>query len=220
MILIAEESKNSLIILITVAIVGIVGIVGIVISTFGIIRTNSNNERNSMIPLQEFDVDEGGDMVGLAHAAVPNDSKLGDVNNDGLITPKDASLVFNYFLGKVRFTNEQKKRADVNKDDQITPADALCIHKKILNQPSCLDKPQEFCNENSLIGDVNGDGIITPGDAQLIFKVGFNQIPKPSNICCIDVDKNQQVTMEDVQMMYNHLLQNGKPTGFIGQRCS
>jgi outer membrane protein assembly factor BamB len=59
----------------------------------------------------------------------------GDQNEDGLISPQDALLVFKCYLGVV----DCPDCADVNEDGQVTPQDALCIFKKYLELPSCLD---------------------------------------------------------------------------------
>jgi len=70
----------------------------------------------------------------------------GDINKDGMITPSDALLVFQCYLGQGVCGGE----ADVNQDNLITPNDALCIFKEYLGIPSCLldiqKKPVEISN--------------------------------------------------------------------------
>jgi hypothetical protein len=61
----------------------------------------------------------------------------GDINEDGQITPADALMVFQCYLG----TGTCSECSDVNGDGETTPADALCVFKKYMNQPSCLDEP-------------------------------------------------------------------------------
>ncbi|MEW6382059.1 MAG: MopE-related protein [bacterium] len=59
----------------------------------------------------------------------------GDLNADGAITPKDALIAFQCYLGLVQC----QECVDVNQDGTYSPADALCLFKKYLGQPSCLD---------------------------------------------------------------------------------
>lgn len=57
---------------------------------------------------------------------------LGDVDNDGRVTMKDASMVQRYTLGLGTLTNDQKKRADVNKDGNYDLKDASLIQRYTL----------------------------------------------------------------------------------------
>ena len=65
----------------------------------------------------------------------------GDVNLDEDLTPGDALLAFQHYLGIAEPPLDQCQldQADVTLDDDITPADALCIFQKYLGIPSCLD---------------------------------------------------------------------------------
>ncbi|MBP5362634.1 MAG: hypothetical protein J6Y71_06390 [Ruminococcus sp.] len=63
---------------------------------------------------------------------VPKEYTLGDVNNDGKIDAKDASMVLVYYSlmstgDKSNFTEAQKKAADVNNDSLIDAKDASKI---------------------------------------------------------------------------------------------
>lgn len=51
----------------------------------------------------------------------------GDVNKDGSITAKDASLVLSAATGNVTLSVDQKKRADVNGDGKVSSVDATLI---------------------------------------------------------------------------------------------
>jgi hypothetical protein len=65
----------------------------------------------------------------------------GDVNQDGRLTPGDARLAFQAFLGTANppLTNCQRQRADVDAPGSgITPADVLCILRAFLGVSSCL----------------------------------------------------------------------------------
>ena len=59
----------------------------------------------------------------------------GDLNGDGEITPLDALIAFNCYLG----AGPCFDCVDVNQDGEVTPADAFCLFKRYLEQPSCLD---------------------------------------------------------------------------------
>lgn len=56
----------------------------------------------------------------------------GDVNRDGNITPGDALLAFNYYLGLATLTPTQVVLADHNSDESVTPGDALLIFNEYL----------------------------------------------------------------------------------------
>lgn len=67
----------------------------------------------------------------------------GDVNGDGSLTPADALLAFQHFLGLAQppLDTAAQERANVDDPDgsAITPADALCIFRNFLGLTSCLD---------------------------------------------------------------------------------
>ncbi len=79
----------------------------------------------------------------------------GDVNQDDTITPADALLAFQHFLGIAAPPLDacQQDRANVDdpENSEITPADALCIFQKFLGLPSCLDAP--FILDESPLND-------------------------------------------------------------------
>ena len=59
--------------------------------------------------------------------------KLGDVNNDGRISPTDYVLIKNHIMQKQLLeTERQKKAADVNKDGKISPTDYVLIKNHIM----------------------------------------------------------------------------------------
>lgn len=64
-------------------------------------------------------------------ATVPNPT-LGDVNCDGSITVKDATLVQKSIVKLVALTSNQEKLADVTKDNAITVKDATLIQKYVV----------------------------------------------------------------------------------------
>jgi uncharacterized repeat protein (TIGR02543 family) len=56
----------------------------------------------------------------------------GDINDDGVITASDATLVLRYIVGLNTFDDNQKLAADVNNDGQITASDATIILRYIV----------------------------------------------------------------------------------------
>lgn len=60
--------------------------------------------------------------------------KLGDVNNDGKITPADYVKVKNHIMKKSTLTGKALTAADVNKDGNITPADYVKIKNHIMGK--------------------------------------------------------------------------------------
>lgn len=57
----------------------------------------------------------------------------GDVNNDGLITIVDATIVQKYIVNKAQLDNVNQKLADVDVDGVITVKDATAVQKYIVN---------------------------------------------------------------------------------------
>ncbi|MGA1870035.1 MAG: right-handed parallel beta-helix repeat-containing protein [bacterium] len=58
----------------------------------------------------------------------------GDLNEDGHLSPLDASIAFECYLGG----DYCSLCADINKDGKVTPLDALCIFKKYLEEPKSI----------------------------------------------------------------------------------
>ena len=60
--------------------------------------------------------------------------KLGDVNNDGRISPTDYVLIKNHIMQiKELQTDREKQAADVNQDGRISPTDYVLIKNHIMN---------------------------------------------------------------------------------------
>lgn len=60
--------------------------------------------------------------------------KLGDVNNDGRISPTDYVLIKNHIMQiKELQTDKEKQAADVNQDGRISPTDYVLIKNHIMN---------------------------------------------------------------------------------------
>ena len=59
--------------------------------------------------------------------------KIGDVNNDGKISPTDYVLIKNHIMQiKLLQTDNEKKAADVNEDGKISPTDYVLIKNHIM----------------------------------------------------------------------------------------
>ena len=59
---------------------------------------------------------------------------LGDVNEDGKITPADYVRIKNHIMKKTQLTGKALKAADMNQDGKITPADYVRVKNKIMDK--------------------------------------------------------------------------------------
>ena len=70
----------------------------------------------------------------LAECSDPLESMIyGDVNNDGIITVVDATIVQKYIVNMAHLDNVNQKLADVDVDAVITIKDATAVQKYIVN---------------------------------------------------------------------------------------
>lgn len=70
----------------------------------------------------------------LAECSDPLESMIyGDVNNDGIITIVDATIVQKYIVNMAHLDNVNQKLADVDVDAVITIKDATAVQKYIVN---------------------------------------------------------------------------------------
>ncbi len=89
------------------------------------------------LPINAIGADVSADSVLITFSDADektedNDFLLGDVDNDHVITPRDASLALSEYAlfsttGKGSFSEAEKKRADVDNNKWIDPADASYI---------------------------------------------------------------------------------------------
>ncbi len=78
------------------------------------------------------------------------------------------------------------------------------------------------CSAKSIIGDPNGDGEITAGDSLLIANIVLGIEPKPSNICCVDVDNDKDIDNTDSLKAFKYGLgfTEVESVGNAGKKCS
>ncbi|MEW5802087.1 MAG: hypothetical protein AB1847_08285 [bacterium] len=98
----------------------------------------------------------------------PQVSCNGDLNRDSEITPKDALIAFQCYLG----LGPCSYCTDVNFDSMVTPADALCLFKTYLGAISCLAGSGVAEAANS---DPFPDPIPTPWNIDLYGNVNANE---------------------------------------------
>ena len=98
-------------------------------------RTNGTVTASAVIK----DIDADGDkevIIGSNDGSVYiwdcEGIRRGDVNQDGSITPGDALLAFNIYLGVYDPTPIEEILADMNEDGDVTPGDALFIFNEYL----------------------------------------------------------------------------------------
>ncbi len=82
---------------------------------------------------------------------------------DDTITPADALLAFQHFLGiadpPLDACQQDRANVDDPEDSEITPADALCIFQEFLDLPSCLMAHFDFALDTlSVDGNIKGGG--------------------------------------------------------------
>ena len=86
-----------------------------------------NGESNNPETTPEEDNNSGGSNAEVIEV------KIGDVNNDGKISPTDYVLIKNHIMNiKVLQSDIEKKAADVNKDGKISPTDYVLIKNHIM----------------------------------------------------------------------------------------
>ena len=57
------------------------------------------------------------------------DYKLGDVNKDGVVDPRDITRLYRYFAGLVELDEIQMKLADTNADGVVDPRDITRLYR-------------------------------------------------------------------------------------------
>jgi len=75
------------------------------------------------------------------------------------------------------------------------------------------------CKDGQVIGDVDGNGYVTLRDANLTADVSLGKIPAPSNLCCIDVNKDSSVDVLDVMKITNIAMGKEQSPGVCKEEC-
>lgn len=61
--------------------------------------------------------------------------------------------------------------------------------------------PDVVCAPSQTIGDVDGNAIIDNNDLNLLNGIISNEIPQPTNICCIDLNQDNSITISDLLIL-------------------
>lgn len=90
-------------------------------------------DATTVLSLTDLTDDVRGYTVNNGSATCGSASALGDVNGDGQVTPGDAQLAFDFFLGDVELNPEQRQAANLcGEDGSVTPGDAQGIFNTFL----------------------------------------------------------------------------------------
>ena len=99
---------------------------------------NTHEYKLYLVPIEEIQDPEQGETTPDNNGEKDDDEeiidvKLGDVNNDGKISPTDYVMVKNHIMNiKLLQTDREKKAADVNKDGKISATDYVLIKNHIM----------------------------------------------------------------------------------------
>ena len=132
-------------------------------------------------------------IFNIAYATNLN-TKLGDINQDGVVSKDDSDLLMKYLAGydDVELTAEQKIIADVNSDGKINGKDATRVLQII--------KASEYKT-----GDINQDGVVSQSDSDLLMKylAGHNDVRlTPVQKIIADVNSDGIVNGKDVTRIF------------------
>ncbi len=72
------------------------------------------------------------------------------------------------------------------------------------------------CNPGQVIGDINGDGAVTKEDADITADVALGKVPLPSDLCCIDVNSDSIINVQDVVIISNIAAGTAESPGTCG----
>ena len=132
--------------------------------------------------------DEYGEQISWANCLVATDTPLhlGDVNEDGVISPEDALIVMQHVLGLITLNFKQLILADVNEDGVVDMDDVQMILRMVvggLPLKICLDSSQEDVEQmvgelkQLFLVDVNGDGTVNMEWIELILETIAPSLP-------------------------------------------
>ena len=131
----------------------------------------------------------------------------GDVDENGVLTANDASLIMQNAAGVYSLTNQQLKNADVNGDGKINKVDsALILYIQIgliKYENTLLDHP---ITDYILYGDINEDGEITEEDATLLYNYLDTGIRKSDQaLKNSDINGDGKVNIVDLGLLQMYL---------------
>ena len=98
---------------------------------------NSQEYKLYLVPIEEKLPEQEQPEVGEEENGSENketiEVKLGDVNNDGKISPTDYVLIKNHIMQvKILQNDSEKKAADVHEDGKISPTDYVLVKNHIM----------------------------------------------------------------------------------------
>lgn len=130
--------------------------------------------------------------------AMANTAGNGDVDGNGVVTARDAQLVYLYTSGR-DLKPDQLARADANLNNVVDTIDAQLIFQRALELITLpiVQNP----------GDVNFNGEVTAGDAQIVYLALTDSKPlTDAQKIVADMNHNGEVDMEDVVLIFNKVL--------------
>ena len=127
----------------------------------------------------------------------PPCGNYGDVDDDGYVTPDDATMVAQYTVGTIELTPEQLKRADVGGDGKVTMSDSARIQQYALGMvdtfPVC-EAPEKvtvtFVTKKEDATELKG------------VSVYVNEVKKGETALAVDLKPGELVTVKLVKVGY------------------
>ncbi len=99
---------------------------------FEISTCSPDNVCNAMLTNLVSDISNWPAAAGGFSCYCPAD---GDIDGDTQVTPGDALLAFQEYLGIIQLDDCERNHADVDEDGHVTPSDALCIFQCYMGIP-------------------------------------------------------------------------------------
>ena len=138
----------------------------------------------------------------------------GDVNEDGVITEEDATLLSNYLNNNTKISDQALKNADVNGDGKVNIIDLGLLQMYIAN-------PDNYKNSQNIslpyipidksyytiqYGDVNGDGKLTILDTvALLNHIDSSNIQTGQTLLNADIDGNGKIERKDLILLLGYV---------------
>lgn len=109
-------------------------------------------------------------LAGTTYATIIDNSKKGEVNDDGLIDYTDVELIEKHLIGLENLLDNKLENADLNNDQKITVTDLTLLIKKIENKRKYVVELENINTENyypnknqeieiSFIGKINYEDV-------------------------------------------------------------